>query len=75
MQNKEKYFIIDEDGRYVVGYVVDGESTKYIAYHKTESFAVRPFNNKAMAEEYMRHLCAISNKVGDNHIFRCQHIL
>ena len=75
MQNKEKYFILDESGRYVVGYVVDGESTKYIAYHHTESCAVRPFNNKEVAETYIKRLYEISNKVGDSHMFRCLHIL
>ena len=70
MQNKEKYFIVDECGRYVVGYVTDNNDTRYIAYDKSESFAVRPFINRDMAQEYIQHLRRISQELKDNHIFQ-----
>ena len=70
MQNKEKYFIVDECGRYVVGYVTDDNDTRYIAYNKSESFAVRPFINRDTAQEYIKHLRKISQELKDNHIFQ-----
>ena len=70
MQNKEKYFIIDENAKYVVGYVMDGNDVKYIAYDTNESFAIRPFNSKTTVEAYIKHLSRISYNIGDNHIFK-----
>lgn len=74
MQNTKGYLIIDENGRYVVGYVANGNEVRYIAYEKNESCAIRPFLSQESVAAYIKLLQEQSTKIGDNHIFNYKEI-
>ena len=47
-----KYIIIDECGKYVVGYVFDGGNISYISYGNQDSFSIKIIKNYAKVEQY-----------------------
>jgi hypothetical protein len=69
MKYTKGYLIIDENGKYVIGYVKENNTFKYIAYNKNEKCALRPFKTKHNVEQYIEQLNKIANNLGEYHKF------
>lgn len=69
MYNTKGYFIVDENKRYVVGYVKCDEGTRYVSYDKNDSCCVRPFKTEQEALDYILTLNQISKTLQDGHYF------
>ena len=52
MITNNRHTIIDECGKYVVGYVFDNNCISYIAYDKQDSFSIKIIKNYAKVEQY-----------------------
>lgn len=74
MKHTKGYVIIDENGKYVVGYVKEDDGLRYIAYSKNEKCALRPFKTKQKAVEYIKQLDKIACNLKKYHQFSCKEI-
>lgn len=69
MKHTKGYLIIDENGKYVVGYVKENDGLRYIAYSKNEKCVLRPFKTKQEATRYIEQLYKITNGLKEYHQF------
>jgi hypothetical protein len=69
MKDRKGYAIIDENGKYVVGYVKEENKFCYIAYDTTESCAVRLFKTEKSVTDYIEQLNKIAVGAGECHHF------
>ena len=74
MKHTKGYLIIDESGKYVVGYVKENDGLRYIAYSKNEKCAIRPFKTKQEAMEYIKQLDKIVCNLKEHHQFSYKEI-
>ena len=74
MEHTKGYLIIDENGKYVVGYVKENDGLRYIAYSKNEKCALRPFKTKQKAIEYIQQLNKITCNLEEHHQFSYKEI-
>lgn len=63
------YLIVDENGKYVVGYVKEDNKFRYIAYSKNDKCALRPLKTIENAVKYIEQLEKIANDIGEEHQF------
>ena len=69
MKYTKGYAIVDENGKYVIGYVKEENTFCYIAYDTTESCAVRLFKTEKSVTDYIEQLNKIAVSVGEYHQF------
>ena len=69
MKHTKGYLIIDENEKYVVGYVKENYGLRYIAYNKNEKCALRPFKTEREAMGYIEQLDKIVSNVKEHHKF------
>lgn len=69
MKYTKGYLIIDENEKYVVGYVKENNSFKYIAYNKNEKCALRPFKTEQEVTRYIEQLYKIADSLEEHHQF------
>ena len=74
MKHTKGYLIIDENGKYVVGYVKENIALRYIAYNKSEKCALRPFKTKQEVVRYIEQLYKIANSLGEHRQFTYKEI-
>ena len=74
MKHTKGYLIIDENGKYVVGYVKENLILKYIAYDKNEKCALRPFKTEKEAIRYIEQLYKIADSLEEHHQFSYKEI-
>ena len=75
MKHTKGYLVIDESGKYVVGYVKENNSLKYIAYDKSDKCALRLFKTKQEVIQYIEQLNKITVNLDKSHKFSYQEIL
>ena len=63
------YLIIDENKKYVVGYVKENNNFRYIAYNTNDRCALRPFKTVRSVTEYIEQLQRIADSIGEKHLF------
>ena len=68
------FVVVDEADKYVVGYVKDNSETRYIAYDKNDSCAIRVIPDKESVLKTIDKLNKISAVLKDNHIFRYKEV-
>jgi hypothetical protein len=68
------YLIVDENGKYVVGYVKENDSFKYIAYDKTERCALRPIKGILTVTRFIERLYKRAEELGEHHQFSIKEI-
>ena len=69
MKYTKGYAIIDENGKYVVGYVKDESKFRYIAYNINERCAVNLFKTEKSVTDYIEQLNKIAISIGECHQF------
>ena len=69
MTNTKGYAIIDENGKYVIGYVNEGNNFRYIAYSTTEKCAIKLLKTKQEVAHYIQQLNKIALSIGEHHQF------
>ena len=74
MKHTRGYLIIDENGEYVVGYVKEDNSFKYIAYNKGDKCALRLLKTEQDAIRYIEQLYKIANSIKESHQFSYKEI-
>lgn len=74
MKSVKGFMIVDENGKYVVGYVKDYGVLKYIAHNKSDSCAIRLILDRETVMKNIQKLNEISCKIGDNHIFTYEEV-
>jgi hypothetical protein len=74
MKHTKGYLIIDENGKYVVGYVKENNTLKYIAYDKSEKCALRPFKTEQDVLRYIEKLNQIVSNLKEYHTFSYKEI-
>ena len=74
MKHTRGYLIIDENEKYVVGYVKEDNSFKYIAYNKTAKCALRLLKTEQDAIRYIEQLYSIANSLEESHQFSYKEI-
>ena len=75
MKQTKGYFIIDENEKYVVGYIKEENGFHYVSYDKTERCAIRLFKTENDARGYIEKLNRIAVSIGECHTFSIQVIL
>lgn len=60
MKHTKGYLIVDESGKYVVGYVKENNTLRYIAYSNNEKCALRPFKTEQEVIKYIKQLDKIA---------------
>lgn len=74
MEHTKGYLIIDENEKYVVGYVKENDGLRYIAYSKNEKCALRPFKTKQKVIKYIQQLNKITCNLKEHHQFSYKEI-
>lgn len=74
MKHTKGYLIIDENDKYVVGYVKDDNKLRYIAYNKNEICSIKLIKTTKDATDYIKKLNKIANTEGEYHKFSYQEI-
>lgn len=74
MKHTKGYLIIDENGKYVVGYVKENDGFRYIAYNKNEKCALRLFRTEQKVIEYIKQLDKIACNLEEYHKFSYKEI-
>lgn len=69
MNERKGYAIIDENGKYVIGYVNEGDKLRYVAYSTTERCAVNLFKTEKSVTDYIEQLNKIAVSIGESHQF------
>lgn len=69
MKYTKGYLIVDENGKYVVGYVKEENKLHYIAYNNNERCAVKLFKTEKSVTDYIEQLNRITVSIGENHQF------
>jgi hypothetical protein len=69
MKDRKGYVIIDENGKYVVGYVKENNGLHYVAYNTKERCAVKLFKTEKSVTDYIEQLNKITVSIGEHHQF------
>lgn len=69
MNDRKGYAIIDENGKYVIGYVKEDNKFRYIAYNTTDRCAVNLFKTEKSVTDYIEQLNQIAVSIGEYHQF------
>lgn len=72
MKYTKGYLIVDENGKYVIGYVKEEDKLHYIAYDSKDRCAVKLFKTEKSVTDYIGQLNRIAISVGEYHQFTYQ---
>lgn len=69
MKNIKGYLIVDENKKYVIGYIKENNKLHYIAYDTKERGAVELFKTEKSVTDYIEQLNRIAISIGECHQF------